>query len=145
MPRKEVAMIRILGVALVAALCVESASAQAVKQGNLSGTIVSASAVALTGGSDAVLLTTPASGAYVLTQVCIQSTPGANNNEQAQILGSTVGRIALILPEVGTDGGACTTFSPGFFLPAGEELRCAQGGVSASAITCSVTGVLSKK
>jgi len=119
------------------------AFAQTVKQGNLSGTLVSASATAPMGGTDAVILTTPASGAFVLTQICTAGTPSSNNEDNARVVGSTLGPSAQ---SYGTDSlGACTVYTPGLAIPPGEELRCAQGGASGSAVTCTVSGVLSKK
>jgi hypothetical protein len=117
--------------------------AQSLKAGNLSGTVVSASASAPTGGSDAVILTAPASGAFVLTQICTAGTSGSNNEDAVRVVGSTLGPIAQ---SYGTDSlGACTSYTPGLAIPAGEELRCVQGGASGSPVTCTVTGVLSKK
>ena len=131
--------------AFAAALFATSASGQAVKNGTLSGTIVSANAVAPTGGSDAVLLTAPATGRLVITQICAQGTSGANNGDAAQVVGSTLGRFGLAIASGDVGEGACTNFSPGFAVPAGEELRCGQTGASGSPVSCSITGVLSKK
>jgi hypothetical protein len=136
-------MTRSLAAALITLLCASAVSAQVVKQGTVSGTIVSATATTAGGGTDAVLLTTPASGAFILTQVCMIGTPGANNERNAQIVGSTLGRLATAAPD--SDLGFCTTFTPGLFLPSGEELRCTQVGASGSSVTCTVTAVVSKK
>jgi hypothetical protein len=130
--------------ALLTSLHAGSAAAQTVKNGTISGTLVSASASAPTGGTDAVLLTTPSTGAFILTQVCTMSSPGANNQDNVQVVGSTVGRLALETKD-DFNFGSCTTFQPGLPLPAGEELRCVQVGASASAVTCTVIGVVSKK
>jgi len=136
-------MLRVLIVVCSLAFVSGPAFAQAVKQGNVSGTLVSASGSAPMGGTDALILTTPASGAFVLTQICTAGTPGSNNEVQARVVGSTLGPIAQ---SYGTDSlGACTVYTPGLAIPPGEELRCVQGGASASAVTCTVTGVLSKK
>jgi len=117
--------------------------AQNLKAGNLSGTVVSASATAPMGGTDALILTTPASGAFVLTQVCTAGAPGSNNEDNVRVVGSTVGPIAQSY--VTGDLGSCTVYTPGLAIPAGEELRCVQSGASGGAATCTVTGVLSKK
>jgi hypothetical protein len=119
------------------------AFAQAVKQGNLSGTVVSASGTAPMGGTDALILTTPASGAFVLTQICTAGAPGSNNEDNVRVVGSTVGPIAQSY-DTG-DLGSCTAYTPGLAIPAGEELRCVQSGASGGAASCTVTGVLSKK
>jgi hypothetical protein len=137
-------MIRIALVGLAALLTAGGAAAQTVKAGALSGTIVSASGSAPSGGTDVVLTTTPTTGAFILTQVCTMGTGGANNQDNIQVVGSTVGRLALETKD-DFNLGSCTTFQPGYFLPAGEELRCVQVGASASPGSCTVTGVLSKK
>ena len=118
------------------------AFAQTVKQGNVSGTLLSASGSAPMGGTDGAILTTPASGAFVLTQICTTGEPGSNNGDNAQVVGSTVGVIAQ---SYGADLGSCTVYTPGLAIPPGEELRCVQGGASTGAVRCTVTGVLSKK
>lgn len=136
-------MLRILIFVCSLAFVSGPAFAQAVKQGNVSGTLVSASGSALTGGTDALILTTPASGAFVLTQICTAGTPGSNNEDEVRVVGSTLGPIAQ---SYGTDSlGVCTAYTPGLAIPPGEELRCVQAGASGSAVTCTVTGVLSKK
>jgi hypothetical protein len=129
----------VFGVCFVAS----AALAQSVKHGGLSGTVLSASAVALSGGTDALILTAPATGSFVVTQICTMGTPGSNNESNAQVVGATIGRIAQI--HTGGDLGSCTQYTPGFAIPAGEDLRCVQVGASGSAVTCTVTGILSKK
>jgi hypothetical protein len=136
-------MLRVLIVVSSLAFVSGPAFAQAVKQGNVSGTLVSASGSAPTGGTVATILTTPASGAFVLTQICTAGTPAANNEVQVRVVGSTLGPIAQSY-DTGSLG-TCTVYTPGLAIPPGEELRCVQGGASASAVTCTVTGVLSKK
>ena len=90
-----------------------------------------------------MILTAPASGAFVLTQLCTAGTPGSNNEDEVRVVGSTLGALAQ---NYGTDTlGACTTYTPGLAVPPGEELRCVQVGASGSPVTCTVTGVLSKK
>jgi hypothetical protein len=136
-------MLRMLALVGGLALVSGPALAQVVKQGNVSGTLLSASGVAPQGGTQGTILNVPAAGAFVLTQVCVAGAPGANNADNAQVVGSTIGNIAL---QYG-DGvlGSCTVFTPGLSIPAGEELRCVQLGASSSAVTCTVTGVVSKK
>jgi hypothetical protein len=129
---------------LVAVLALAGpALGQTVKKGTLSGTVVSASATAPSGGTQADLLTTPATGSFLLTQLCLVGAPGFNNVENGHVAGSTLGRIA----QVYTDGnlGSCSTWEPGLAIPAGETLRCVQTGASAGPLACTITGVQSKK
>jgi hypothetical protein len=120
-----------------------AALAQTVKQGNVSGTLVSASGTAPMGGTEVAILTTPASGAFVLTQICTTGAPGSNNEDNVRVVGSTIGALAQ---SYGTGNlGSCTVYTPGLAIPPGEELRCVQGGASSGAASCTVTGVLSKK
>lgn len=136
-------MIRSALLALALALAASPSLAQSVKNGGLSGQLLSGSASALTGGTDATILTTPANGVFVLTQICTMGTPGANNENNAFVAGGTIGRIAQVY---GSDAlGSCTSYAPGIALPSSEELRCVQAGASPSAVTCSVTGVVSAK
>lgn len=136
-------MLRILIVVASLVFHAGTASAQVVKQGNLSGTLVSASGTAPSAGVDGPILTTPASGAFVLTQLCTAGTPGQNNGENARVVGGTLG---VITQQYGDSTlGSCTVYTPGVAIPPGEELRCVQIGASAGPVTCTVTGVLSKK
>ncbi|HVH05137.1 MAG TPA: hypothetical protein VNE71_03955 [Myxococcota bacterium] len=135
---------RLALIALATLLTTGAASAQTVKAGAISGTIVSAAGTAPSGGTDAALLTTPATGAFILTQVCTMATGGANNQDNIHVVGSTLGRLALETKD-DFNLGSCTTFQPGFALPPGEELRCVQVGASGSAGSCTVIGVVSKK
>jgi hypothetical protein len=128
----------------VSILAAGAAGAQAVKQGTLSGTVFSASGSSPSAGVDGTIMTAPASGGtFVLTQICTVGTPGANNERNAQVVGAALGRIAQ---HYGDDTlGSCTTYTPGIAISPGEELRCVQTGASASPVSCTVTGVLSKK
>jgi hypothetical protein len=119
------------------------ALAQTVKQGNVSGTVLSASGSAPMGGTDGPILTTPPSGTFVLTQICTTGASGSNNEDNVQVVGSTIGAIAQSYATGNL--GSCTVYTPGLAIPPGEELRCAQGGASSGAVRCTVTGVLSKK
>ena len=136
-------MIRPAALALGLVLLASPSLAQSVKNGGLSGQVLSGSASALTGGTDTTILTTPANGVFVLTQICTMGTPGSNNENNAFVSGATIGRIAQ---QYATDGlGSCTQYAPGILIPSSEELRCVQSGASSSAVTCSVTGVVSSK
>jgi hypothetical protein len=137
-------MLRVALASIALGLSAQGAAAQTVKAGELSGTIVSAAGSAPSGGTEVVLLTVPSTGHFLLTQACTMASGGANNAENIQLVGSTVGRIALAT-QSGDSLGSCTLFDPGFALPPGEELRCVQTGASGSPGNCSVTGVLSKK
>ncbi len=104
-------------------LAATSADAQQLKRGELTGTVVSASATAPP-LSSVSLLTAPASGHFIVTQVC-----------GGPIEGSTIGTLSF--------GGGCTEFVPGFALPANEELEIRNEGASFD-INGLVTGVESK-
>jgi len=133
------ALLVLFAAVLVAAL----ASAQTVKKGTLSGTVVSATATNPSGGSVVNLLTTPASGSFLITQVCFRGTNGSNNGDNLYIEGSSIGRVANAY-ESGADA-SCSTWNPGFALPPGETLSCGQEGASADPGYCTLTGIQSKK
>ena len=115
---------------LILACVSTQAEAQRVRQGTLSGTVVSASAT-VQGLSSTVVVTEPAAGFYILKQVCF-SDPGL-----LSLSGSVTGVVV-------TDSGSqCTTYEPGIGLVADEELSCVNDDSSAHG--CTVTGVVSKK
>jgi len=118
-------------------LGIETLEAQEITNGGLTGTIRSASVVVppVSGGASAAVFTTPPTGNFVLTQVCLGTMSMA-------IEGSTFG---LIPTNNGLSGGAvkCTAFHPGIALPQGETLTCIHEESFQS--TCVITGVLSKK
>src|SRR5262245_15953926 len=109
-------------------LAAVSAEAQRVTLSTITGTIVSNS-VEAPAGTSVQLLAVPTQGHFILTQFCGTSAP----------VGSTLGRLPA--------GGGCTTFNPGFAVPAGEVFTCGAtgGGPFAFAVTCSITGVLSER
>jgi hypothetical protein len=121
----------IVVVGVVAALVVvRSSEAQVIKNGALSGVIVSKS-IAVPASSSAPVFTTPAAGkgVFVLTQFCRSNCP--------ELSGSTLARI-------GDNGSGCTTYSPGIALPPGETLTCTSSGCDPGA-PCTITGVVTKK
>jgi hypothetical protein len=106
------------------------ARAQAVKKGTFTGTVVTATAVGPSGGA-APVYTAPTSGAFVLTQLCTTQLPETGS---------------LTSPSVGTlrpGSEDCELFEPGLAIAPGETLTC--NGFPSSAVSCLITGVLSKK
>jgi hypothetical protein len=121
----------IVVVGVVAALVVVRPSeAQVIKNGSLSGVVVSKGIVLQAPGS-APVFTTPAAGkgVFVLTQFCRSNCP--------DLSGSTLGKI-------GDNGIGCTTYSPGIAFPPGETLTCTSQGCD-FAVPCTITGVVTKK
>ena len=129
------AMKLILVLPFVVALSVTSARAQSFKKGNLSGVIQSFSATVAAGGS-ATVMTTPASGFFIMTQWCSDFSSGTL---------SASGLGALPRDGSGTPSGTvserCTSYSPGIALPASSTVSYANPGVSPQ--TIAITGVLS--
>jgi len=121
----------IVVVGVVAALVIVRASeAQVIKNGALSGVVVSKS-IAVPVSSSAPVFTAPAAGkgVFVLTQFCRSNCP--------ELSGSTLGRI-------GDNSTGCTTYTPGIALPPGEVLTCTSSGCD-SPVPCTITGVVTKK
>ena len=118
-----------------------------VVKGTLTGSLISGVRAVPAGGS-AVLLTAPADGRTVLTQVCFGHS-GDNLCVWGRVEGSTLGTIA------GTDcaaatspGGNCFRFEPGLLLPPGEQLKCVGwaggiGGFPAMPAQCTASAVVS--
>lgn len=111
---------------------VSTASAQTVKDGELSGQILSAGATAAPGTS-VTLLTTPATGFYVLTHAVLSGCTGS-------ISASGFGPIV-------SHGNSSSSYTPGIALPPSSTITCTSDACSTPAIpaTCVITGVLSKK
>jgi hypothetical protein len=109
------------------ALMSTTVTAQTVKNGEISGIIVSKS-VSIPATSSANLYTTPATGFFIITQACSVSS-------NIPLSGSGIGEITRL--------NGCQTFTPGFVVPAGTTLSCYNEYGFTSG--CTVTGVLSKK
>ena len=121
------------------------ATAQVVKKGALSGTLLSG--VANAGdGATASILTAPASGVTILLRVC-SSKPVSGQNPLVGVRGSTLGLIATFGSDAqeNEDGGrACVDLDPGLVLPPGEELLCGDVAGAGSA-GCTAMALVSKK
>jgi len=110
------------------ALAAGSAQAQQIKNGELSGTLMSGHAL-VTANGQANVLQTPSKGQFIMTQFC-------REDGDTDLQGSSLGVIT-------TPNNNCTEFSPGVPVPRDEVLFCRNNdGQSRS---CSVIGVLSKK
>ena len=97
----------------------------------LSGTIVSAVAIAPDGGST-TLYTTPGTGQFILTQLCFDfsHTPGSS-----LLAGGTFG-------EIGFSGANCVEYKPGLALPQNEILTLSDGNGGTNQTTiATLTGV----
>jgi hypothetical protein len=121
----------IVVVAMVATLIgVRAVEAQVIKNGALSGVVVSKSIVLEQPSAVAIYTTPPAGkGVFVLTQFCRSNCP--------DLSGSTLGKI-------GDNGLGCTSYSPGIAFPPGETLTCTNTGCGFS-VPCTITGVVTKK
>jgi hypothetical protein len=121
----------IVVVGMVAALVVvRAAEAQVIKNGELSGIVVSKSLVLQSSGFAPIFMMPAAGkGVFVLTQFCRSNCP--------DLSGSTLGRI-------GDTGPGCTTYSPGIAFPPGETLTCTSAGCDFT-VPCTITGVVTKK
>lgn len=144
---------RILGVMALlgaAALVAPAAQAQRVENSLLSGRIVSSGGSS--GGSTFVFLTVPATGHFVLTQLCVsQETPSrlVSVDHYPRVSASVIGAIAYAPVDTGYAGsvGHCQNFSPGIALSPGETLTCLHPDAADSLIQmrCTATGVLSDR
>src|SRR5262245_44871595 len=115
---------------LLAAACIlwlgsGTAGAQALKNGTVSGTLVSASADI--GGT---VLTVPSDKAFVLTQTC---------SEDLRSFQLTAG--SLIVPTT-INAVSCAEYAPGIVFPGGSALTCSPTGNFGFGKHCLVTGVL---
>jgi hypothetical protein len=122
--------------AMIAALTLASAGveAQTIKGGGLNGQVLTAG-VAVPANSSATVFTTPASGFFILTQVC---------SGFASCIGNlTVAGLGSI-PAADNNGGSCQSFAPGLALPQNTAVSCANRCTSQGA-TCLITGVVTKK
>ena len=109
------------------ALAVGSAQAQQIKNGELTGTLMSGHTL-VTGNGQANVLQTPSKGRFIMTQFC-------KEDSDTDLQGSTLGVI--------TTTKDCTEFSPGVPIPRDEVLFCRNG--DSQSRSCSVMGLLSKK
>ena len=102
--------------------------------GGLTGQIVSATA-SIANGTSGTVYTTPATGEFVLTQMCV-SFPG--DYLSGALTGSTIGPIA----RYGYGGyGSCTEYRPGYAIPAGESLIGYDDTSTGGPTVFSITGV----
>lgn len=110
------------------------AEAQTVKRNTLTGPIVSKSA-SMTPHVAAPVYTTPATGFFVLTQLCV------TRGSRVTVTGNTMG---VVVHSFHGSRGLCNTYRPGLQVPANETLTC----TDTSNITnhsCTITGLLSSK
>ena len=117
-------------VLLLSALSIGSAHSQQLKDGALSGEVLSASAVVSFGTTGSVLLV-PNDRFYVLTQACREGFGTAT------LAGSTLGPVVTSNP--------CLTYTPGIAFQPGEEITFTavqQFPGQTGSITISLTGVL---
>ena len=114
--------------------------AQRVKNGGPSGTVVSARAEVVSSGAGAVVLTTPATGFFILTQACLDRGDASGATELSC---TSKGRIVRLE----TGDVSCTTFTPGIALDPGDSLVCRNAGFlgGPTRAACLVTGVVSSK
>jgi hypothetical protein len=118
------------GMAALAGACIlfltgAGAHAQTVKAGEVSGTLVSASALA----GDTVL-TVPSDKAFVLTQWC---------SEDIRAFELRAG--SLVIPS-SINADSCATYRPGIVVAGGTEITCSPTGAFSFGEHCLVTGVL---
>ena len=118
--------------ALGVTVCLTSAVAQQVKNGTISGTLLSAGAT-VPANSAALVFTAPATGHFILTTFCGDAT-------QLTLRGHTVGFIASLALNA---GASCQPLTPGFAIPQGEILSCISSIGFPS--DCSISGVLSEE
>ena len=108
-----------------------SAHAQKLVKGGLSGTVVSFRAQPAANGS--VLMTTaPAadSGKFlVITEMCV-------NGNSVGVNGSTYGGLF-------SSGPGCMVYTPGVAIPSGDLVSCTEGGGSPGTV-CQISGVITK-
>jgi hypothetical protein len=115
------------------ALLATVAHAQSVKKSTLSGVLTSASATAPLAGTPQTVLTTPATGFFILTQACA-TTPGVGQTT------FTAGALGTIVTSTNDE---CTVFTNGVAIPVSTAIQCTSG--TGSNENCMVTGVLSSK
>jgi hypothetical protein len=115
----------VLAAALILWLTGGAAHAQLVKNGAVTGTLVSESADI--GGT---VLTVPSDKAFVLTQVC---------SEDLRSFQLTAG--SLIVPTT-INAVSCAEYAPGIVFPGGAAVTCTPTGNFGFGKHCLVTGVL---
>lgn len=111
------------------------------KNGGPSGTVVSARVEVVSSGAGAAVLTTPATGFFILTQACLDRGDASGATELSS---TSKGRIVRL--EAAGDV-SCTTFTPGIALDPGDSLVCRNPGFlgGPTRAACLVTGVVSSK
>jgi hypothetical protein len=115
---------RILSLSLAGVLAAGAASAQSLP---LKGKIFSASAAISANGTTTVFTTPLRGDVFVLTEAC--TTGGITLSGKTF---GTITRFGSIL--------ACLSFSPGFALPANEDVQCTD--LTGNPDNCSISGVL---
>lgn len=113
---------------LAAALLGASAHAQSVKNGAVSGTVMSASGIAA-----ATLLAVPAGKSFVLTQLC---------SEDTRSFKLTVGGNTIVPSTL--EPLACQSFTPGVAVVGPASIVCAASGNAGFGTHCMITGILAK-
>lgn len=106
--------------------------------GGLSGEIVSATATAVSNGTVTVY-TTPATGEFVLTQMCVSLISTAST--AGVLIGSSIGAIAHNEGSDTAGDGGCTQYVPGFLIPAGETITFRGNNLTAVRTIVSITGI----
>ena len=102
-----------------------AAQAQNVKNGAVSGTLVSKSA-----DIGATVLTVPSGKAFVLTQVCSEDLRSFQLDAGSLIVPTNISAVS------------CAEYSPGIVIPAETAVICTQTGNFGFGKHCLVTGVL---
>ncbi len=116
-----------LGLALGLSLAGGVAGAQSLRNGNLSGTLVTAS-----GGDGDTLVTAPADRPLVLTLFC---------SEDLRSVRLTAA--SLLVPQP-IEPANCTEYRPGIVIPPGVGLKCEHTGNFGFGNHCMVTAVVTK-
>ena len=110
--------------------------------GGLTGEVVTATATS-TSGVTAVVYSTPATGDFVLTQLCLyESTNFSSSALLGGFKGSTLGGLAHT-GNAGVGEGSCTEYFPGLRIPPGESLSYRTNATGVAFTVVTVTGVYS--
>lgn len=108
--------------------------------GGLTGEIVSASAVMASTQTGVTVYTTPATGEFVLTQICV-SYSGSLTGYYGLLQGSTVGPLAS--GAAGSTSGKCTEYFPGLSIPPNEALTMNDDATINGPTVATIIGVYS--
>lgn len=136
-------MTKIVSLAIIATSFAAAASAAdrngpAVRQGGLIGELRTFIGPSLS-SSGTVLFTAPATGYFVITEICGNTTKSNDRAIDVRVFAGDLHLATLTEPE----GGAqpkCVQFPSGMVVPAGAQVKC-EGG---SGHECWVTGVCSR-